>query len=92
MASVIVQVSTSRDDFFREIDEDRLKEIASRLRPGEDYDVKVLDQMRVDFWESSKEARVYRTSEADYELVLDGSMDAESWTEMLQAWSEDPDA
>lgn len=92
MGAVIVQVSTDRDDFFREIDEDRLKGIASRLKVGEDYALETIDQMRKDFWESSKEARVYRTSEADYELVLDGSDEASSWGEMIAGWAEDPDA
>jgi hypothetical protein len=92
MGAVILQISTDRDDFFMEIDEDRLKEIASRMKVGEDRDLATLDLMRKEVWESSKEARVHRTSEADYELVLDGSDEAESWSEMVAGWAEDPDA
>ncbi len=80
----IVQVSTSQDDFFREIDEGRLLEIAGRLGPGEPPDKEVLSEMREAFWRDSREARVHRVSEADYALVLDGSNDAESWAEVLE--------
>lgn len=82
--NVVVKVSTSRDDLFRKIDRQRLKEIASRLKPGEDYDIPTLDRMRTDFWEGSMEYRAYSSSEADYELVLDGSLDRESWEELLE--------
>lgn len=89
MAKVIVQVATERDDVFREIEEDDLRKVASWLKdappnimPAED-----LATMRKRFWDASKPTAVQSSSEADYELVLDGVGDEESWHELIEAMS-----
>lgn len=85
---VTVQVSTENDDHFVKVDEDAFKAVASRLQGVERGTAgpDLLTQMRQDFWKLASSTTVSRTSECDYELVLDGTEDEESWGDLLDAW------
>ena len=83
--TVIVKVSTADDEVFREVDEDVLRDMAGRSDGADDAALAALGE---EFWSSSREARVYRSSEASYGLCLDGSLDAESWAEVVEALDE----
>jgi hypothetical protein len=91
MGAVIVQVSTDRNDHFMEVEESVLRELAERVRAGGD-DKELLRQVRQDFWKAASSAKVSSTDECDYDLVLDGFEDHNSWLELLEAWDGDPDA
>lgn len=52
---------------------------------------RILKGMREDFWKAASSAEVSRTSECDYNLVLDGQEDLSSWKELLDAWEAELD-
>ncbi len=85
---VIVQVITNCDEEFRAISSKTLLEIAARRGTG-DYDQKEIDQMRKDFFKASRPCWVQRTSQCYCNLVLDGSLEAESWLELIDGSEED---
>lgn len=72
-ATVVLQVATRSNDYFVEIDRKKLHSL---------FEVEDLKERARQFWEATKPFAVTSTGMCDYELVLDGKEDEESWEDL----------
>lgn len=81
---VILEVATDNDDKFMRADRAQLQDIAEQAAlPSAD-----LERCAKAFWKIASPVALHSSSDAEFELVLDGREDGESWKELLAALKE----
>jgi len=73
---VAVEVATRNNDFFVEIDREKLLSL---------FEIEDLKERAHQFWLATQPLPVTNTNMCDYSLVLDGEEDEESWKELKEA-------